>query len=134
MFEKGFVSMAYGDVGGPNLDFSNMGCFGFCPQEFTFLDWLNVFTFLFTIVYISYWIIKVAIRLIKYTIKTYKSKNQNKSKNENISEGFSVTEKEFEEHQKEENKSFNLKKELAALCCCSIVAWVILVLLAAAFW
>ena len=23
-FEKGFVSMAYGDVGGPNLDFSNM--------------------------------------------------------------------------------------------------------------
>ena len=23
-FEKGFASMAYGDVGGPNLDFSNM--------------------------------------------------------------------------------------------------------------
>ena len=54
MFEKGFVSMAYGDVGGPNLDFSNMGCFGFCPQEFTFLDWLLLFTILFTIVIIRY--------------------------------------------------------------------------------
>ena len=118
--------MAYGDVGGPNLDFSNMGCFGFCPQEFTFLDWLLLYSFLFTIVYISYWIIKVAIRLIKYTIKTYKSKNQNKSKNENISEGFSVT-------QKEQNKSFNLMKELVVLWYCSILTYLIIAFLAASF-
>ena len=35
--------MAYGDVGGPNLDFSNMGCMGFCPEMFSFGDWLCSF-------------------------------------------------------------------------------------------
>ena len=29
--------MAYGDVGGPNLDFSNMGCMGFCPEMFSII-------------------------------------------------------------------------------------------------
>ena len=104
-----------------------MGCFGFCPQEFTFLDWLLLFTILFTIVYISYWIIKVAIRLIKYTIKTYKSKN------ENISEGFSVPQKEFEELQKEEKKQFDLKRQLVVLFYCGVLTCLIIAFLIAAF-
>ena len=119
--------MAYGDVGGPNLDFSNMGCIGFCPEEFTFGDWLLLFATLITILYISYWFIKITIRLIKHSIKTYKLKN------ENVGEGFSVIQKEFEEHQKEEKKPFNLKKELAVLGYCSIVACFIIAFLIAAF-
>ena len=119
--------MAYGDVGGPNLDFSNMGCIGFCPEEFTFGDWLLLFAILIAILYISYWFIKIAITIIKYTIKT------SKSKNENIGEGFSIPQKEFEEYQKEEKKPFNLKKELAVLGYCSIVACFIIAFLIAAF-
>ena len=84
--------MAYGDVGGPNLDFSNMGCMGFCPEMFSFGDWLLIFALFTAFLYISYWIIKIAIRLIKHSIKTYKLKN------ENVGEGFSVIQKEFEEH------------------------------------
>ena len=120
MFEKGFVSMAYGDVGGPNLDFSNMGCFGFCPEEFTANDWLLLFVIILTSLYISYKIIKIVIRFIKYTVKTYKLKNKN------VSEGFSVT-------QKEQNKSFNLMKELVVLWYCSILTYLIIAFLAASF-
>ena len=76
-FEKGFVSMAYGDVGGPNLDFSNMGCMGFCPEMFSFGDYVYFYTKFTAVLYISYWIIKIAIRLIKHSIKTYKLKNEN---------------------------------------------------------
>ena len=119
--------MAYGDVGGPNLDFSNMGCIGFCPEEFTFGDWLLLFATLITILYISYWFIKITIRLIKHSIKTYKLKN------ENVGEEFSVIQKEFEEHQNEENKGFNLKKELAVLWYCGILAFLIIAFLTIAF-
>ena len=119
--------MAYGDVGGPNLDFSNMGCFGFCPEMFSFGDWLLIFTLFTAVLYISYWIIKIAIRLIKHSIKTYKLKN------ENVGEGFSVIQKEFEERQKEEKKGFNLKKELAVLWYCGILAFLIIAFLTIAF-
>ncbi len=105
----------YGDVGGPNLDFSNMGCFGFCPQEFTASDWLYFFATIFTILYISYWIMRIVIRLTKYAIKTYKLKNQN------VSEEFSVIQNESEELQEEENKSSKLKKELVALYWCGVL-------------
>ena len=119
--------MAYGDVGGPNLDFSNMGCMGFCPEMFTFEDWLLIFTIFIAILYISYWIIKIAIRLIKHSIKTYKLKN------ENAGEGFSVSQKEFGENQKEEIKWFNLNKELAVLWYCGILAYLIITFLSIAF-
>ena len=119
--------MAYGDVGGPNLDFSNMGCMGFCPEMFSFGDWLLIFTLFTAVLYISYWIIKIAIRLIKHSIKTYKLKN------ENVGEGFSVIQKEFEERQKEEKKGFNLKKELAVLWYCGILGFLIIAFLTIAF-
>ncbi len=119
--------MAYGDVGGPNLDFSNMGCLGFCPEEFTFGDWLLIFAIFTAILYISYWIIKIAIRLIKHSIKTYKLKN------ENVGEEFLGIQKEFEERQKEKNKRFNLKKELAVLWYCGILAFLIIAFLTIAF-
>ena len=119
--------MAYGDVGGPNLDFSNMGCFGLCPHEFTTSDWLHFLATIFTILYILYWIIKIVIRLIRYAIKTYKSKNQN------VSEEFSVIQKESEELQEEEKKSFDLKKELAALYWCGVFACLIIAFVSIVF-
>ena len=119
--------MAYGDVGGPNLDFSNMGCMGFCPEMFTFEDWLLIFTIFIAILYISYWIIKIAIRLIKHSIKTYKLKN------ENVGEGFSVIQKEFEERKKEEKNEFDLKKELSVLWYYGILAFLIIAFLTIAF-
>ena len=82
---------------------------------------------LIAILYISYWIIKIAIRLIKHSIKTYKLKN------ENVGEGFSVIQKEFEERQKEEKKGFDLKKELAVLWYCGILAFLIIAFLTIAF-
>ena len=120
--------MAYGDVGGPNLDFSNMGCMGFCPEMFSFGDWLLIFTLFTAGLYISYWIIKIAIRLIKHSMKTYKLKN------ENVGEGFPGYSKEFEERPKrrKEGKE-DLKKELGVLGYCGILAFLIIAFLTIAF-
>ena len=119
--------MAYGDVGGPNLDFSNMGCLGFCPEEFTFGDWLLLLVIIIATLYIVYWIIKIARILIVYTINRYKSKNEY--------EGFSNSQRELMKliNEKEERSSFNVKNELVVLLYCSIVAFLVIIFIAIAF-
>ena len=117
------VSMAYGDVGGPNLDFSNMGCIGFCPELLDLEDWLLLFAIIITTLYIASWMITIARRLIIYAIKTYKSKNG----------GVAGLDLHYVRRVEEERRSFNLKKELVVLWHCSIVAFLIIAFLTIAF-
>tara|TARA_B100001079_G_C16137959_1_gene394262 strand:+ start:122 stop:478 length:357 start_codon:yes stop_codon:yes gene_type:complete len=118
--------MAYGDVGGPNLDFSNM-CLGFCPEEFTFGDWFLLFATLITTLYIASWIITIARRLMIYGIKTYNSNDEG--------EGFSDTQKELMKltNEKGERRLFNIKKELVVLFYCCVLTCLIVAFLIAAF-
>tara|TARA_B100000683_G_scaffold190696_1_gene183828 strand:+ start:471 stop:845 length:375 start_codon:yes stop_codon:yes gene_type:complete len=117
------VILAYGDVGGPNLDFSNMGCIGFCPELLDLQDWLLLFAIIITMLYVASWMITIARRFFIYVIKTYRSKN----------EGVVGLDLDYVRRVEEERKSFNLKKELVVLWYCSIVAFLIIAFLTIAF-
>ena len=117
------VILAYGDVGGPNLDFSNMGCIGFCPERLDLQDWLLLFAIIITMLYVASWMITIARKFFIYVIKTYRSKN----------EGVVGLDLDYVRRVEEERKSFNLKKELVVLWYCSIVAFLIIAFLTIAF-
>tara|TARA_Y100000766_G_scaffold69122_1_gene57903 strand:+ start:56 stop:583 length:528 start_codon:yes stop_codon:yes gene_type:complete len=73
------VGMAYGEPDAPNLDFSNMGCIGFCPEEFTVGDWLLIITIIIVILVVVNKIRKFTKKLLR---EEFEKRNQEKEGSE----------------------------------------------------
>ena len=59
------------DVGWPALDFSGMGCFGWCPEEFSTMDWIILISVCVVILFVVFKILLVILKTTKTTIKKY---------------------------------------------------------------
>jgi len=70
----GYGGGGYGggtDVGWPALDFSGMGCFGWCPEELSKMDWIILISVCVVILFVVFKTLLIIVRLTKTTIKKY---------------------------------------------------------------